>query len=222
MAWSIAIRGMAAILVLPLAGCSFFGIDTRPDIEYATVTERRAVKEPMYQRQIPGTNLVKRWPARHGLAYGYAPWETKKDAVMVSQDASGGGATATANAAANGAASGPSNRSPSARAQAKSPGSQANLAANWAPRHEAEPITPKSHLRPPSKTPVAATDHHARSSAVGLIQPRSIAPGSAASHVEGTAADEEAAPPPDNRSSNLPNVYDPSDQQPTPDDEPTM
>src|SRR5689334_8960091 len=76
----------AAIVASGLSGCHFFGIDTRPDIEWLTVSEKRPVKEPMFQRQIPNTNLVKRWPARRGVEYGYAPWEKKTDAMVVSQE----------------------------------------------------------------------------------------------------------------------------------------
>ena len=56
-------------------GCSFFGIDTREGIEYVTTKKHKTVKEPMYARSVPGTNLVKRWPTRYGINYGYAPWQ---------------------------------------------------------------------------------------------------------------------------------------------------
>ncbi len=70
-------------LLMGLGGCHFFGIDTREGIEYVTVNERKTVKEPMYTRSVPGTNLVKRWPKRLGIDYGYTPWERKRNAQSV-------------------------------------------------------------------------------------------------------------------------------------------
>jgi hypothetical protein len=205
----------AAILMLPLFGCRFFGIDNRPDIEYATITERRPVKEPMYQRQVPGTNLVKRWPARRGLAYGYAPWENKQDAVMVAQQ--GQGETPTTSGAA-GQAAAPESNSPSASPARKTvktamADSQVKQAADWSPRHEGELNPPKSPLKTPveRRAPIGAKT----SSPTGLHQPQTVVP---AVHQEIAEGDEEAPAAPENRS-NLPNVDDPSDVQGTPDDE---
>jgi hypothetical protein len=205
-------------MVLPLAGCSFFGIDTRPDIEYATITERRPVKEPMYQRQIPGTNLVKRWPAKRGLAYGYAPWEKKQDAVMVSQQSQPGDAPPTAG--------GGQNPAPHVSAPAGSPArktvktamvdSQVKQAADWSPRHEGEatvqgpPKRPVRERRPPDEpagTPAGAPR--------GLAQPRTVAPVASTVNFDG---DDEAPVAPAEHTSDLPNAYDPSDEQATPEE----
>jgi hypothetical protein len=207
----------AAMWMLPLAGCSFFGIDTRPDIEYATITERRPVKEPMYQRQIPGTNLVKRWPAKRGLAYGYAPWEKKQDAVMVSQQNQPGETPATAN--------GGQPPSPHASLPAAPPGrktvksarvdSQVQQAADWSPRHEGAAAGQASA---PRRLPVRdrqPADEPAGGPR-GLIQPRTVAPVVGQADSEGG---EEAPVAPQESTSNLPNVYDPSDAQGTPEDE---
>jgi hypothetical protein len=66
-----------AALLSTLSGCHWFGIDNRPGVEYVTLNEKRVPKEPMYERRVAGTNLVKRWPKSHGIDYGYAPWERK-------------------------------------------------------------------------------------------------------------------------------------------------
>ena len=207
----------AAFLMLPLAGCRFFGIDNRPDIEYATITERRPVKEPMYQRQVPGTNLVKRWPARRGLTYGYAPWENKQDAVMVAQQ--GQGATPAAPGAA-GQAAVPDSTPPSSAPARKTvktarSDSQVKQAADWSPRHEGEgePVRPKSQLKPPVQ-PRAPVFPKVGSPA-GLIQPHTVVP---AVHQEIVEGEGDAPAVPEEQTSNLPNVDDPSDAQGTPED----
>jgi hypothetical protein len=207
----------AAVLMWPLAGCRFFGIDNRPDIEYATVTERRPVKEPMYQRQVPGTNLVKRWPARRGLAYGYAPWENKQDAVMVAQQGPGAAPTT---AGATGQAAAPESTAPTSSPARKTvktarADSQVKQAADWSPRHEGEgePVQPKSHLKPPAQ-PRAPVFPKA-SSPAGLIQPHTVVP---AVHHESADGEGDAPAAPEEHTSNLPNVDDPSDSQGTPED----
>jgi hypothetical protein len=51
-----------------------------------------------------------------------------------------------------------------------------------------------------------------------LIQPRTMAPRGAAAHAEVTAADDDAVSPPNQSGSDLPNAYEPSDQQQTPEE----
>jgi hypothetical protein len=65
----------AGAMLISSGGCRLLGIDNRAGIEYVTAKEIRHPKEPMYARPVPGTNLIKRWPQRLGVDYGYAPWE---------------------------------------------------------------------------------------------------------------------------------------------------
>jgi hypothetical protein len=149
-----------------------------------------------------------------GLNYGYAPWEKKNDVVMVAQEPSEGSDSAPpADRQGKTVAAGQAKRP--ARNHEEPSQSQANLAAAWSPRHEHEPFKPKSHLKPPpSRHNVTADDDRG----IGLIQPRTMAPRGKAAPVEFATAGDDAASPPEQSASDLPNVDDLSDNQPTPDE----
>lgn len=116
---STAWAAVCAAALLGLAGCQFFGIDTRPDIRYVTEKQRKDVKEPMYSMAVPGTGLFKQWPMRLGPEYGYAPWEKKPGTIGPDGKVVGG--TAIAANGPTGAAPGANVPSGNATAAAKTP-----------------------------------------------------------------------------------------------------
>jgi hypothetical protein len=115
--------GLAGLSLFVVAGCSVFGIDARPGIEYVTPRENQTAAEPMYTRPVPGTTLIKRWPKRLGEEYGYAPWERKPAPRPAPLEAAQEEAPATRDAAIRmpvGLAAAPQRDAPSAAGPAAS------------------------------------------------------------------------------------------------------